>query len=157
MKENLACQTTKVNGENAEITDKKNYNLAISKNSKKRKFGMEILNSIMIRGQKSFETYDQLNPVEIKIEDDCIINILKSKKNETYRFVPISLLFSSGIKNDTEQIFIVTNGLNKAKDSLINGKIYKILAVINLAQTNNWENTKGVSNWIKKHSFRFQS
>ena len=31
---------------------------------------------------------------------------------------------------------------------LINGKIYKILGIINLNQINNLNNTKGVSNWI---------
>lgn len=31
---------------------------------------------------------------------------------------------------------------------MINGKIYKKLAVFDFAQINNWEKTKGVSNWI---------
>ena len=31
---------------------------------------------------------------------------------------------------------------------LINGKIYKILGIINLNQINNLNSTKGVSNWI---------
>ena len=76
----------------------------------------------MIRGQQSFEKYNQLNPIEIKIEDDRVINILKSKKNATYHFVAVGLVFSSGIKNNTEQIFIITNGLSNVKHSLIDGK-----------------------------------
>ena len=99
----------------------------------------------MVRGQKSCEKCNQINRIAIKMEDDCIINILKSKKNATYCFVSIGLPCSSSIKNNTEQIFIVTNGLNKAKDLLINGKIYKILGVINLAHINTWENTKRLS------------
>ena len=38
------------------------------------------LTSVMKRVQQSFEKYDQLNPIEIKIEDDCVINIMRSKK-----------------------------------------------------------------------------
>ena len=76
----------------------------------------------LIRDQQSFEKYHQLNPIEVNIEDDRVINILKSKKNATYHFVAIGLAFSSGIQNNTEQIFIVTNDLSNVKDSLINGK-----------------------------------
>ena len=52
----------------------------------------------MIRGQKSSEKYKMLNPIEIKIEDNHVIHMLKNAKNETYCFTPIGLLFSSGIK-----------------------------------------------------------
>ena len=69
---------------------------------------MEILNSVMIKGHQNLEKYNQLNPIEIKIENDRVISILKSKKNATYHFVPIGVLFSSGIKNYTKQTFIVT-------------------------------------------------
>ena len=78
----------------------------------------------MIRGQKSFEKYNQLSLIEIKIEDNRLIDVLRNR-NVKYRFIPIDLLLSSGIKNDTNQIFIVNNGLSNAKDSLINRKIYK--------------------------------
>ena len=39
-------------------------------------------------------------------------------------------LFSSSIKEDTKAIFITTNGLNDAKDLLINGKIFQGIGVI---------------------------
>ena len=52
------------------------------------------------------------------------------------------------MNNDTDQIFIVSIRLNIAKDSLINRKIYKFLAVINLNQITNWEESKGFSNWV---------
>lgn len=51
-------------------------------------------------------------------------------------------------KNDTDQIFIVSNRLNNTKVLLIYGKIYKILAVINLNQIINWEKSKGVFHWV---------
>ena len=67
---------------------------------------MEIVNSVMINGQQSFEKHNQLNPVEIKIGDNQVINLLR-KKNATYRFIPICLLFSSWIKNNTNQILLL--------------------------------------------------
>ena len=112
---------------------------------------MEVVDSVTIRGQQSFAKYNQLNLIEIKIEG--VINILKNKKNATYRFVPTGLPFSSSTKNNTEQIFIAANGLNKAKGSLLKRKILKIysLGVINLNQVNIWDNTKkGVWNWTNK-------
>ena len=48
----------------------------------------------------------------------------------------IDLLFSSGIRNDTGQIFIVTNDFKKAEDSFRKGKIYEIVGVINLTEIN---------------------
>lgn len=41
---------------------------------------MEIVDSVMIRGQRSFEKYDQLNPIEIEIKHDRVINLLKKTK-----------------------------------------------------------------------------
>ena len=59
---------------------------------------MNVVDSVMIRRQQSFEKYNQLNPIEIKIEDDKVIHILKMVKNATYHFIPVGLLFSSGIQ-----------------------------------------------------------
>lgn len=101
-----------------------------------------------MRDKQNFIKYEQLNRMDIKIEDNRVINILKSKKNSTYRFIRIDLLFSSGIRNDTGQIFIVTNDFKKAKDSLRKEKIYEIVGVINLTEINHQENTKGGSNWV---------
>lgn len=97
---------------------------------------MEILNSAMMRDKQSFIKYEQLNRMDIKIEDNRVINILKSKRNSTHRFIRTDLLFSSGIRNDTGQIFTVTNGFKKAKDSLRKGKIYEIVGVIDLTEIN---------------------
>ena len=98
----------------------------------------------MIRGQQTFEKNDQLNPFGIEIEDDRVINLPK-KYNV---FIPIGLLFSSGINNNTDQIAIVAYGLYKAKYYLISKKIYKILVAINLNQIKNQKKSKGVSYWV---------
>ena len=71
---------------------------------------------------------------------------MKKHNKSAFHFVPLGLLFSSCIKNEANQIFIVNNGLTNARDSLMNGKPYKILCVVNLNKTHNWK--KGVSNWI---------
>ena len=48
-----------------------------------------------MRVQQNFEKYNQLNPIEMKIEDNQVIHILKNVKNATYHFIPIGLLISS--------------------------------------------------------------
>ena len=57
------------------------------------------------------------------------------------------LLFPASIKNYTEQIFVISRGLNDVKKSLINSKIYRLLRIIDLLKKiNHWEEVKGQSN-----------
>lgn len=49
-------------------------------------------NLIIVRG---------LHPIQVKIEEDKVLNILNKYKRATYGFVLIRLLFTSGIKNVT--------------------------------------------------------
>ena len=55
-----------------------------------------------------------------------------------------SLLFCSSIKEDTNVIFITTNGLNDAKDIIINGKLYQAIGEINTSETENWDKIKQI-------------
>ena len=55
-----------------------------------------------------------------------------------------SLLFCSSIKEDTNVIFITTNGLNDAKDIIINGKLYQAIGEINISETENWDKIKQI-------------
>ena len=77
-----------------------------------------------IEGWQKFEQYSKINPVSIEINDPETLNKLcfYSKKYK-FRFLGNSLLFISSIKEDTNVIFITTNGLNDAKDIIINGNI----------------------------------
>ena len=59
-------------------------------------------------------------------------------KNYKYRFIANSLLFSSSIQKDTNVIFIVTNGLNDAKEILVDRKLFQGIAVI--SEIDGWEN-----------------
>ena len=90
-----------------------------------------------------------LNPVQIEINDDQILNILKKiYKNIYYKLTPIGILFLSSVKNDTKQIFVTCRELNNAKTPLSNGKIVNILGIINLHKINNWEHIKGKPLWV---------
>ena len=90
------------------------------------------IETVIVRGQQKFHLLDILNPIEIEINDDRILNILKKHKNAYYKLTPIGILFASSLTNDTKQIFVTCRELNNAKVALINGKIYTIIGIINL-------------------------
>ena len=87
---------------------------------------------IIIQAQQNFEIAGGLNPVQIEIEDDRVLNILKKYKNVIYKLTPLETLFSASIKNNTEQIFITSWELNDIKKALIICKIYGLLGIIDL-------------------------
>ena len=87
----------------------------------------------------------KINPVAVQIIESQIQNkLLFYSKNYEYRFIANSLLFNLSIQIDTNIIFITTNGLNDAKEILINRKLFQGIAVIYLSEIDSWEN-------IKKH------
>lgn len=57
------------------------------------------------------------HPINIRMVNNQILNVLQKHKSVVYHFLPIGLLFSGGIKNNTNQTFIVFNGLSDACDS----------------------------------------
>ena len=106
---------------------------------------VEPIESVIIRGHQKFELDDILNPLEIKINDDRILNILKKYKNVYYKLTPLGILFPASITNDTKQIFLTWRELNDVKKLLINGKIYSLIGKIDLQKINSWENIEGKS------------
>ena len=97
---------------------------------------------------KIFEQYMKINPINIQIIDPEIQSkLLFYSKKCKYRFIANSLLFSSSIGKDTNVIFITTNGLNDAKDILINRKIFQGIGVIYTSEIKGWEKIKNKSNW----------
>ena len=58
------------------------------------------------------------------------------------------MLFPASTKDDTEQIFVNWREFNDVKKSLLNGKIYGLIGIVNLQKINNWSNTKGKSLWV---------
>ena len=103
----------------------------------------EIIDYVQITGRQNFDNYQKLNPVEISIDSNKIVNYLLHYKKYKYRFVIENLLFSSSITNEIEIIFISFNGLNDAKQPLINSRLYKTLGVIYLSEIKNWDIIKG--------------
>ena len=123
-----------------ETTDSKIKNLSILVTSKNN---MKIVDEIKIEGFQNFEQYMKINPINIQIIDPEIqMKLMFYWKKYKYRFIANSLLFSYSIKEDTKIIFITTNGLNDAKDILINGKIFQGIGVIYISEIENWDKIK---------------
>ena len=116
----------------------------------KRKMSYEIKDEFRIFGIQNFELFEKLNPINIQIRDSEINSKLAkySNKRYKYRFIITNLLLSLSIEQDTNVIFLMCNGLNDAKESLINGKLYKTLGVVNTAEIKDWNKLKGQSKWI---------
>ena len=109
---------------------------------------MQIKDEIKIESFQNFEQYMNINPINIRIIDPEIQSkLLFYSKKYKCRFIDNSLLFSSSIVKDTNVIFITTNGLNDAKDILINGKIFQGLGVIYISEIEGWEKIKNKSHW----------
>ena len=125
-----------------------NFGMLMTKKQKtigqKRGFDAEIIDSINIIGIQNIE-YDFLNPIHVTINSDNVIQKLISYKNHRYRFVLQSLVFSSNVLNDTDVIFLVSNGLNNAKKVLIKENLEPVIAVCYLTEITDWEIIKGQS------------
>ena len=95
---------------------------------------------------ENFEQYMKINPIDIRITDPEIqTKLLYYSKRFKYRLIANSSLFSSSIKKDTNVIFITTNGLNDAKEILINSKIFQGIGVIYISEIENWDKIKNES------------
>ena len=111
-----------------ETVDSKITNFSIL--SVERQNKMVIADKFIIEGFQNFEQYLKINPISIQINDFEIENKLLFYANKyKYRFIVNSILFSSSVQKDTNAIFIITNGLNNAKEYLINGKIFQGIGV----------------------------
>ena len=90
----------------------------------------------------------KINPINIQMTDPEIQSkLLFYSKKYKYRFIDSSLLFSSSVVKDTNIIFITKNGLNDAKNILINGKIFQGIGVIYSSEIEGWEKIKNKSHW----------
>ena len=65
-----------------------------------------------------------------------------------YKVTPLGLLFPASIKNKTKQIFLTGKELNGVKKSILNGKVYDLVSIIDLDKISNWNEIKGQSLWI---------
>ena len=107
----------------------------------------EPIETIKIRAQQDFDVDGGLNPIQVEIKDDNIINLLKKYKNVIYKITPVGLLFPASLTNDTTQVFFLGKNLSGVKKLILNEKIFDILAVIHLNKINNSSDIKGQSIW----------
>ena len=108
----------------------------------------KVIDEIIMEGLQKFSQYEKINPIEIQITDSQIRSkLLYYSKKYKYRFLANSLLFSSAVKEYIDAIFIVTNGLNDAREILINKKLYQGIGVIYTSEIENWDKIKHVSHW----------
>ena len=78
LKDDLQLHLAYVNGSNLETTDKKIHNFSITKLGKRRRImTLEPVDTIIIKAQQDFDIDGGLNPAEIQIRDDTILNQLK--------------------------------------------------------------------------------
>ena len=54
---------------------------------------MDPLETLIIREQQRFELLIQLNPVQVTIKDDRILNIKKKKKHSYYKLTQVGCCF----------------------------------------------------------------
>ena len=130
----------------------------------------KIIDQVITEGFQDFEQYMKINPINIEISDSEIqTKLLFYSKKYKYRFIANSLLFSSAVKEDTKAIFIITNGLNDAKDNG-NGKLFQGIGVIYISEIENWDKLKNELRWtnviltdselpiaVKHFSFAFET
>ena len=109
---------------------------------------MTTIDFISIRGQQNFEDNAEINHIEIKIENDKIQDMFEKYKKNPVKFTLAGLLFLSAIKNETEKIFVTTNGLIDAKYDLIDGKLYQAIGIINMNEIKNQNEIKKSSQWL---------
>ena len=120
LKDELKFQLTNITGEVSKTKDKKIHNFLITRLGNKRKLSMQkLIETIIVLAQQNFDIAGGLNPIQIGLEDDRILNALKRYKNVNYKVTPLGLLFPASVKNDMRQIFITNKGLNGVKKSTI--------------------------------------
>ena len=107
----------------------------------------QLVDEFKIAGLQNYNLDEKLNPIEIHIHDSEIQEKLSRYGTQCYkyRFIVDSLFFSSSVVQDTNVIFLICNGLNDVRDSLINRKLYKSLGVININEIKDWTKLKGES------------
>ena len=131
-----------------DFKNRKINNILIVSVDKKAKAGQkkkmaEILDTLLIKALQSCDKYTVLNPLDIDIRSNYMTEEINNYKGYMYEVCIRNLLFSSGIKNDTQNIFLTCHNLNSAKKALINGKQYSLLGIVNLSEINNWSQVKG--------------
>ena len=141
----------KAKTKNAKVT---NFSILSTKPKRKfccrRKMSYQLVDEFGIVGLQNYNLDEKLNPTEINIHDSEIQGKLSryGSQHYNYRFIVDSLLISSSVVQDANVIFLICNGLNDARNSLISGKLYKSIGVININEIIDRTKLKEESKWI---------
>ena len=126
-----------------ETEDSKITNISISSVAESK---MQKVHELLIEGLQKFQQYTKINPISVQIINSYLRNkLIFCSRKYKYRFITNSLLFSSAIKGNTNNIFITTNGLNDAKHILISGKLFQGIGTIYISEIENWDKKKNKS------------
>ena len=149
LKKDLKLQILYVSGKEVNTEDKKIHDFSITRLKKRRKNMLsEPVETVIIRAQQDFDVVGGLNPIQVQILDDTVLNILRKYKNVAYKITPLGLLFPASIINNTSHIFTTTTKISSAKKVILSYKIYDILADIDTDKINKWNEIKGESIWV---------
>ena len=120
LKENLKIQLAYINGSDVKTEDKKIHDFSITKLGKRQKSMLSLpIETIIVRAQQDFDIVGGLNPIQIQITDDTVLNLLQKYKNFAYKVIPLGLLFPASTTNDTTHIFITANNISGVKKRYI--------------------------------------
>ena len=103
----------------------------------KRTKSLEIVDIIHVLELQSFVKFGRMNPIEVTLDSNEIIERLATYKKYKYRSQVKNLLLSSNLENNTDAIFITCDGLWEGKDALTDSKIYNTLGVLCLSEIKN--------------------
>ena len=149
LKDNLKLQIAHVNGSEVKTNDKKIHDFSKTKLGKRRKNMLpEPIETVIIRAQQDFDVVGGLNPIQIQISDDTVLNLFRKYKNFACKITPIEILFPTTVTNNTNFIFVTANNLSGVKKGISSYKTYNILAEIDTSKIKNWNEIKGQSIWV---------
>ena len=106
------------------------------------------IDTVVIRAQQDFDVAGRLNPIQVEITHDRIINMLTQYKNVVYKITPLGLLFPASVTNDTGRVQITSTKISGAKKVILNYKLFDVIAKIDLDKIPNLKDIKGESIWV---------
>ena len=99
------------------------------------------IDTVIIRAKQDFDVAGGLNPIQVEITDDRIINILTKCKNVAYKITPLGLLFPASVTNDTGRVQVTSTKISGTK-------LFDLITEIDLDKIPNWKDIKGESIWM---------
>ena len=95
----------------------------LTRAGQKRKM-IDIAETLLIKALRSYDKYTTLNPLEVNLRSNYLNQKINDYKGFVYEVMLKNMLFSSSVKNDTQNIFITSKfkqhqkSLNKWKNIL---------------------------------------